>query len=196
MRCAISLIAIFMLTGCAAPLPKFIEPDPTQTPVARMRTAIPIGVGASVSIHQNSSDICLDLPNGFELPIHTNTSGLAGPSKKLIGMPSTDSISLKNGSEIYIPADKDVTLYAFFTYANSMYRVICRQGFKFTPKKNHDYQIDLAHGLPNNTDANACRFKLSEINDASQGKWELVEVKAVTPVVVPGNPVWDMACKK
>lgn len=198
MRFLLSLFVISILSGCGTSLPKFTEPDPSKMHVFRMRISSPIGVSASVSIHQNSTNSCLNFQDGFELPFKSNISGFGGPSKKLIGMPLPDTSGVRNIGEMYLPADDDITIYASFSNSNGMYQVNCRQSVKFSPKKNHDYQIDLVAGFPAKTSAkaNSCQLTLSEIREVGTAKWELAEVTPITAVVVPGSPLWYLTCKK
>lgn len=188
-------LSIFVLSGCATSLPPYLEPDPAREPTARLRTAVIPGVSANVFMHQNNnSNMCLIENEAAEIPVHTNTSGFAGESKKKIGMPFIDVYWEKIGSEMYIPAKDDLTFSASFSGAGAVSRTSCRVAFRFRPLPDKNYQLFFQAGQQKNGHG-ACIAELQEIvEDLTSKKMIQIDVPRI-PVVVKGSPAWNVFCK-
>lgn len=186
---------VIILSGCAASLPPYLEPDKAKEPTARLRTAINAGVSASVLLHPNNdSNRCLIEDGAVKVPIHTNVSGFAGDSKRKIGMPFTDAYWGKIGSEVYIPAKDDLTLSASFSGSGATSGASCRMAFRFKPIPDKNYQLFLAAGQGKDG-RGACVLEFQEIYEDGVNK-KMAQRDAVhVPVVVWGSRAWPVLCE-
>lgn len=183
---AIALI----LSGCGTPLPKYVEPNPDLTKVARLRVTVPPGVGLNATIYPDNTNACVSNNGAQELPVHTNTSGMAGNSTKLIGMPYTSPW----GSEFNVPADQPLTIQLSYSGSNGRFSAYCIRAFRFTPEAQKDYQMFVMAGIGDTN--NPCIFEFGELKQGqvdSKGTPVLSNVRA-TPVWVEGTQSWKRNC--
>ena len=188
-----SLLAVVALSGCAAPFPPYKEPDPAKEVTARLRVSVVAGVKATVLQHQNNSSDCLIEKGAVEIPVHTNVSGLAGESKRKIGMPVVDAYWEKIGSEVYLPATDDLTLSVTFSGAGSLYRAACLVAFRFTPLPARNYQLVLQAGQKQGG-GGACFIDFQEIVENKESMKYSQEQVPVRAVAVRGSRGWDALC--
>ena len=185
---------IIVLSGCAASLPPYLEPNTAKEPTARLRTVIIPGVSAKVLLHQNNnSNSCLVENGAVEIPVHTNVSGFAGESKRKIGMPFADAYWAKIGSEVYIPAKDDLTFSASFYGAGATYGVSCRTAFRFKPMPEKNYQLFVQAGQGKDG-RGVCIIELQEIYEDSVNKKMIQRDVVRSPVIVKGSPTWKSLC--
>ncbi len=190
----LGFVSVILLSGCAASLPPYVEPDPAREPTARLRTVVVAGVNATVLLHRNNANgICLVESEAVAIPVHTNVSGFAGESKKKIGMPFINSYSEKIGSEIYIPAKGDLTISASFSGAGSVYGASCRMAFRFKPLADKNYQLFIQAGQQQGG-RGVCVLEFQEIvEDLASHKLSQRDVER-TPILVKGSPAWKTFC--
>ena len=185
---------IFVLSGCAASLPPYIEPNPAQAPTAKLRTVVVAGVHASVTLHQNNnSNNCLIENGAVAIPVHTNVSGFAGESKKKIGMPFADTYWGKIGSEVYIPVKDDLTLSASFSGVGASDGASCRIAFRFKPIPEKNYQMFVQAGQRENGQG-ACIFEFQEIYEDGLNNQMIRRDVVRSSVIVKGSHAWKSLC--
>ncbi|MBI5890571.1 MAG: hypothetical protein HZB47_07825 [Nitrosomonadales bacterium] len=185
---------IFVLSGCAASLPPYLEPNPAQASTAKLRTVVVAGVNASVTLHQNNnSNNCLIENGAVAIPVHTNVSGFAGESKKKIGMPFADTYWGKIGSEVYIPVKDDLTLSVSFSGAGGTYGASCRIAFRFKPMPEKNYQLFVQAGQQKGG-RGACIIEFQEIYEDDVSKQMIRRDVVRSPVIVKESPAWKSLC--
>jgi hypothetical protein len=189
------LFTALLFSGCATSTPKvtYVQPMPNLEPTARLRIMIMPGVNAKVTLNKNNDkNSCLIEDDAISLPLHINLSGLFNKSKIRIGMPTEGSFLEKAGSEMYIPADKPITLASWSRANGDTIIHSCKSAIKFTPEKSKDYQI-FVHQGQGTTYTTGC-VDLKEIHVDKDQKIEYLEVRKET-IAVKGSPYWSKSCE-
>lgn len=192
------ILTSILIGGCAAP-PTYEEPDPSITPVAKLRVSVGMGMIASVSVHPNNDEKnCLIEENKKTLPVETNTSGFPRMSQpKTIGIPGFESEKGWVESEIHIPASDDLTFAVSYSWLHARGgRYICSQAVRFSPREDRSYRIRLFAGDPTKSSFSPCYLELREIhlNDAPPLNSVGVKETPYSLVVVKHSKLWGLLC--